>query len=98
MMHVRRLFQSTLALALCLVLLGDLGAFYFVPAGVAMLIAMSTGVYVLIAIGAGLLWPVLAIVYVLYVVNDARLRAQAPHDGARSAPTAESDGARIEDA
>lgn len=96
-MLARRLFQSLLALVLCLVLAVDFGVFYFVPAGAAMLIAVSTGVYVLTAIALGLVWPVLAVAFVLHVTSSARLRAQAAHHGAQRSSTTEADGTRIED-
>ena len=96
-MLARRLFQSLLALALCLVLAADFGGFYFVPAGAAMLIAVSTGVYVLTAIALGLVWPVLAVAFVLHVTSGARLRAQAAHHTGRRATTGEANGSRVED-
>ncbi len=96
-LRTRRVFQSLLALALCLVLLFDFGLFYLVPAAVAMLIAVSAGVYMLIAIAVGLVWPVVAVAFVLHTTSNVRSRAQTAHHRARRAPTAESDGLRVED-
>lgn len=95
MVTVRRTVQSLLALALCLVIAADLGGFYAVPAVATTLIAMSTGAYVLLAIGAGLVWPVLVVAYVVFVTRESRLRA-ATHDRPRR-PTSETGLLGVED-
>lgn len=97
-MLARRLVQSLLCLSLCLAVAAWLGGFYIAPAIAATLIAMSTGAYVLLAIGAGLLWPVLVLAFVLHTTRDVRLRAaRAGHHGARGPTAGEPDLTRVED-
>lgn len=97
-MYPRRAAQSLLLIVLCLVVAGWLGVYYFIPAIIATLIAMSTGTFVVLAIALGVAWPVLAVAYVLYVTRETKLRAQSPHDGTWHAPTStKADGSRVED-
>jgi len=98
MTTVRRFVQSALALALCIVIAGWLGGFYAVPALAAMLVAMSTGAYVLIAVGAAVLWPVLCVAFVMHVTRDAKLRATTNgHDPTRRVPPGEPGVLGVED-
>ena len=77
-MVARRVVQSLLALTLCLCVAAWLGLYYFVLAIAATMIAVSTGVYVLIAVAIGFAWPVLSIAYVFHVTRETRLRVQPP--------------------
>lgn len=78
--------QSVLAITLCVVISAWLGSYYLVPALVATLIAVTTGVYIAAAIALGFVWPVLAVAYVMHVTSDAKLRAYATHHGAGRSP------------
>jgi len=96
-MTLRRVVQSLLALTLCVALALWLGRLYLVPAVGATAIALSTGVYITLAIAVGLVWPVLALAFVAYVTSDAKLRAQTSHDRSRHAATAQTDSLGVED-
>ena len=82
---MRRFVQSLLALALCVALLGSLGSLYAVAAFVATVIALMSGMYIALAVGIGLVWPVLALAWVIYVTRDMSRRAA---QGAASTTTA----------
>jgi membrane protein implicated in regulation of membrane protease activity len=71
----RRAFQALLALALCGVFAVTLGGLYVVFAVVASLLAVASGVYVSLALAAGLAWPVTALAYVLFTTRSVSARA-----------------------
>lgn len=99
-MLARRTLQSVLALALCIALAADLGGIYIAAAVATIIIAVMTGVYIFTAVGLGLVWPVLAVAYVLHVTRDIQLRAQTtsgPASRASERSTAKTDGPRVED-
>lgn len=93
-MAARRTLQTLLALALCLVLAVDLGGLYFAIATGATVFAVMTGVYITLALAVGMVWPVIAIAWIVHTTNEIRLRSQA---ATGRAATAEPDGACIED-
>jgi hypothetical protein len=72
---MRRFMQSMLALALCVAIAGALGGLYVAAAFVATVIALSTGVYIVLAVGLGLVWPVLTLAWALHVTREASRRA-----------------------
>jgi hypothetical protein len=83
---VRRFVQSLLALALCVTLAGSLGILYGVAALLATIIALMSGMYIALAIGAGLVWPVLALAFVLHITRETSRRA-AQGAAASTAPS-----------
>lgn len=102
-MTFRQAFQGAVAVTLCAVVVGWLGGFYLAPALGVTLVAAMTGVYIATAVALGLVWPVLAVAYVLFVTREVRSRTQPTH-GASShqargrAATREAGLLRIEDA
>jgi hypothetical protein len=81
---MRLLLQFLFALAFCGVLVATLGPLYAVAAIVATVVALMSGVYVALAIGVGLMWPVLALAWVLYVTRETSRRAA---QGSAAAPS-----------
>lgn len=69
---MRRFVQSIFLLVLCVVLGAALGKMYFVLAGTAALLAIASGVYVLLAVALGLVWPVLVLAFVLYTTSRTK--------------------------
>lgn len=102
-MHGRRAFQSLLGLAACVALAADLGHFYFLFAFVAIIIAVSAGVYIMSAIALGLVWPVLALAFVVHTTRGMRLRTEemrrttTSHHATRRPTSGEPDLSRVED-
>lgn len=76
----RRVLQSLLALALCVFLAVTLGTLYLVAIVVAAIIATASGVYVLVGLALGLMWPVLVVAYVMHITVSMKLRTQQAED------------------
>jgi hypothetical protein len=94
---MRRLVQALLALTLCFVVLTAFGAFYVIPALVAAGFALAAGTYILIAVGLGLVWPVLVFAFVLFKADELRRAAELATSAPRTARPGEPGGLGVED-
>jgi hypothetical protein len=72
---MRRFVQSMLAIVLCLMVAGSIGPLYVIAAIVATVIALSSGMYITLAMGLGFVWPLLVYAWVVYVTRGASRRA-----------------------
>jgi len=95
---MRRFSQSILLLVLCALAAAAVGSWlYFVFAILAATVAIASGVYIVLGVALGLVWPVLVVAYVAYVASRAK-QAQALRGAtSRSRPT-EAELSRVEDA
>lgn len=71
-MTARRLIQSLLLLAMCVLVATSLGALYLVAAALAAGVAISAGVVVAWAILLAVVWPVLVLAAALHFVRASR--------------------------
>lgn len=79
---MRSVLASVFLIGICIGLLIALGGTYLGIACLAAFLAVTSGVYVSLAIALGLVWPVLSLAFVQYVLKNV-LRAQ---ELARAAP------------
>lgn len=70
-----KVVQATLALALCIALVVTFGALYAVAAFAAATVAVASGTRVLYGVGLGLVWPVLALAWAVFMTREASRRA-----------------------
>lgn len=87
---MRKAVQSIILLSLCVLLAIMLNLFYWGVAVLVATLAMTTGVAILFALMAGVVWPVLAIAYVLFVTsNSSRAKASTPGASEPTLPSVE---------